>query len=113
MNGVAAVILAAGKSTRMKSDLPKVLHEVCGRPMLACVLDACQEAGVERFLIVVGYGKDQVTGAFADRAGCSFVEQTQQQGTGHAVLCCRQALAVFEGRVLVIAADMPKVRGGA
>ncbi|HUU84561.1 MAG TPA: NTP transferase domain-containing protein [Phycisphaerae bacterium] len=111
MSGVAAVILAAGKSTRMKSDLPKVLHDICGRPMLAWVLDACEEAGVERSLIVVGYGKEQVRAAFADRAGCAFVEQAEQRGTGHAAQCCRAALAGHEGPVLVIAADMPLVRG--
>jgi bifunctional UDP-N-acetylglucosamine pyrophosphorylase/glucosamine-1-phosphate N-acetyltransferase len=111
MSNVAVVILAAGKSTRMKSSLPKVMHEVCGRPMLAHVLDACRDAGVERLAVVVGFGKDQVVAAFEGRPGCTFVEQADQNGTGHAVLCCREALADFDGRVLVIAADMPLVRG--
>lgn len=111
MSETAAIILAAGKSTRMKSDLPKVLHEICGRSMLAWVLDACDEAGVGRLLVVVGYGKDQVIEAFAGRKNCTFVEQAEQRGTGHAVLCCRQRLADFDGRVMVIAADMPLVRG--
>jgi len=55
-----AIILAAGVSSRMNTRLPKVLHEVCGRPMLAFVLDACREAGVEKAYVVVGYGKEQV-----------------------------------------------------
>ena len=111
MSEVAAVILAAGKSIRMKSDKPKVLHELCGQPMLAYVLDACREAGISRMVVVVGYGKDQVIEAFADRSDCTFVEQTEQKGTAHAVLCCREALHGFSGRVLVIAGDMPLVRG--
>ena len=111
MSEVAAVILAAGRSTRMKSDLPKVLHEVCGRPMLAYVVDACEQAGVGRVLLVVGHGKEKVVETFGDRGLCSFVEQAEQKGTGHAVLCCREALSGFAGRVLVIAADMPLVRG--
>jgi bifunctional UDP-N-acetylglucosamine pyrophosphorylase/glucosamine-1-phosphate N-acetyltransferase len=110
MADTAAIILAAGKSTRMKSDLPKVLHEICGRPMLAYVLEACQRAGIGRLIVVVGHGKEQVVDVFTERAGCAFVEQTEQKGTAHAVLCCREALADFSGRVLVIAADMPLVR---
>ena len=106
----AAIILAAGKSTRMNSDLAKVLHEVCGRPMLALVLDACEEAGVERIVVVVGYGKDAVRRAFADRQRITWVEQTDQKGTGHAALVCRQVLGGFSGPTLVIAGDMPLIR---
>ncbi len=106
----AAVILAAGKSTRMVTDLPKVLHEVCGRPMLAYVVDACRGAGIDRIVVVVGYRKDDVIAAFAGEPGLQFVEQTEQKGTGHAVQICREALADFEGNVIVIAGDMPLVR---
>ncbi len=94
----------------MKSDLPKVLHEVCGRPMLAYALEACRQAGVDRIVVVVGYGKEQVVEAFSDWADCTFVEQPQQLGTAHAVMCCRPALDGFGGQVLVIAGDMPLVR---
>ncbi len=111
MSNAAAVILAAGKSTRMKSELPKVLHELCGRPMLAYVLDACRDAGIGRLIVVVGYGKDRVIEAFSDRTDCTFVEQAEQKGTAHAVLCCRDALDGFSGQVLVIAGDMPLVSG--
>mgnify|MGYP001586418721 CR=1 FL=1 len=106
----AAIILAAGKSTRMKSELPKVLHEVCGRPMLSFVLGACRLAGVDRILVVVGHGQELVRGKFEAETGVTWVEQTQQKGTGHAVLCCRSALDGFVGNVMVIAGDMPLVR---
>jgi bifunctional UDP-N-acetylglucosamine pyrophosphorylase/glucosamine-1-phosphate N-acetyltransferase len=106
----AAVVLAAGKSTRMVTDLPKVLHEVCGRPMLAYVIDACREAGINRIVVVVGYRKDDVIAAFAGEPGLQFVEQAEQKGTGHAVQICRDALAGFEGNVVVIAGDMPLLR---
>ncbi|MBU0639112.1 MAG: NTP transferase domain-containing protein, partial [Planctomycetes bacterium] len=82
---VAAIILAAGKSTRMKSELPKVVHEICGRPMLAYVLDACRAAGVRQCCVVVGHGKDAVMSACADDHDIRWVEQTEQKGTGHAV----------------------------
>lgn len=94
----------------MNSDLPKVLHAICGRPMLAYVLQACRLAGVERLLVVVGYGKDRVIEQFRDQGDLEWIEQSQQRGTGHAVLCCREALAGYAGQVLVIAGDMPLVR---
>ena len=79
---LSAIILAAGKSTRMKSKRPKVLHEVCGRPMLECVLRACYDAGVSRVMVVVGHGKDEVMARFADDKRIDWVEQTEQLGTG-------------------------------
>jgi bifunctional UDP-N-acetylglucosamine pyrophosphorylase/glucosamine-1-phosphate N-acetyltransferase len=106
----AAIILAAGKSTRMKTDLPKVMHEVCGRPMLAYVLDACREAGIAELCVVVGFGKQMVMDAFRGQAGVRFIEQQGQKGTGHAVLVCAEALSGFVSDVVVIAGDMPTVR---
>lgn len=106
---LAAILLAAGKSTRMKSDLPKVMHEICGRPMLAYVIDACREAGVKDFYIVVGFGKEAVMSAFSQEPGVRFVEQTEQKGTGHAVQMCRDAFKDFAGDVIVIAGDMPLI----
>lgn len=108
----AAIILAAGKSTRMKSDLPKVMHEVCGRPMLAYVLDACAAAGLQRIIVVVGHQKQIVLEAFGGRRDLTYVEQTEQRGTGHAVLMARDALRDFQGDVFVIAGDMPMIRAG-
>ncbi len=94
----------------MLSDLPKVLHEICGRPMLSFVFNACRAAGVDRLISVVGYGKEQVVERFAAEHDVEWVDQTEQRGTGHAVLCCREALKGFTGTVLVIAGDMPLVR---
>lgn len=106
----AAIILAAGKSTRMVTELPKVLHEVCGRPMLAYVIEACRAAGIQRIVCVVGYKKEEVIAAFKDEPGVSWVEQREQKGTGHAVQVCGETLADFEGHLLIIAGDMPLVR---
>jgi UDP-N-acetylglucosamine diphosphorylase/glucosamine-1-phosphate N-acetyltransferase len=109
--GATAIILAAGKGTRMESELPKVLHEVCGRPMLAYVLDACREAGCERMLVVIGYRADLVREAFACAGGdVTWVEQRKQLGTGHAVMVCRDYLRSMEGAVLVVAGDGPLLR---
>ena len=107
---IAAIILAAGKSTRMKTELPKVMHELCGRPMLAYVLDACREAGIGQLHLVVGFAKETVIEAFANEAGVHFVEQREQKGTGHAVAVCTEALKGFVGDVIVIAGDMPTIR---
>ncbi|MGB2988020.1 MAG: NTP transferase domain-containing protein [Phycisphaerae bacterium] len=105
-----AIVLAAGKSTRMRSELPKVLHELCGWPMLKHVLTACRLAGVERLIVVVGHGKDEVIRRFEGEHDLVWVEQSEQRGTGHAVLCSRKVLQDFAGSVLVIAGDMPLIR---
>jgi len=105
-----AVVLAAGRSTRMKTELPKVMHEVCGRPMLAHVLNACFDAGIDKACVVVGYGKERVIQAFKHDARLTWVEQTEQKGTGHAVQMCIPHLRGFVGDVVIIAGDMPLVR---
>ena len=111
MDDVAAIILAAGQSTRMITDLPKVLHEVCGRPMLAFVLDACRKLGIRRLLVVVGYRKDAVMDAFVDDSGdITWVEQADRQGTGHAVQICRDYLGPEVRHCLVLCGDGPLVR---
>jgi bifunctional UDP-N-acetylglucosamine pyrophosphorylase/glucosamine-1-phosphate N-acetyltransferase/UDP-N-acetylglucosamine pyrophosphorylase len=102
-----AIVLAAGKGTRMKSELPKVLVEVLGRPMIDYVLDALEQAGVDQTLVVVGYRGELVRAALAGRRGVAFVEQPEQLGTGHAVMVCREQLAAHQGPVLVVAGDSP------
>ncbi|HEY6563463.1 MAG TPA: NTP transferase domain-containing protein, partial [Pirellulaceae bacterium] len=102
-----AIILAAGKGTRMKSDLPKVLVSARGRPLVEYVLDAVEAAGVSRTLLVVGYRSDLVRDALHHRGGLEFVEQTEQLGTGHAVQVCRSILEPFSGAVLVVTGDSP------
>ena len=107
----SAIILAAGKGTRMESDLPKVLHEVCGRPMLSYVIDACVEAGCDRLLIVVGHEFDRVRNTFSHRdRELVWVPQLSQQGTGHAVMACRRYLARVHRPVLVVGGDGPLLR---
>ncbi|HBG27372.1 MAG: hypothetical protein A2Y10_18900 [Planctomycetes bacterium GWF2_41_51] len=110
MSEKVAIILAAGISSRMNTKLPKVLHEVCGRPMLAYVIDACRQAGVQKLYIIVGYGKEQVINYFHDDKDITWVEQKEQKGTGHAVLCCKEHLAGFEGDTLILCGDGPLIR---
>lgn len=110
MSGALAVILAAGKSTRMKSALPKVLHEVCGRPMIDYVLAAARAAGVSQVVTVVGHRADLVQGYLSQTPGIEFALQSEQKGTGHAVMMCREQLAAHHGPVLVLAGDTPLLR---
>lgn len=100
-----AVILAAGKGTRMKSSLPKVLHRAAGRPLLAWVIDAARAAGCERILIVVGHGAEQVQQEITGD-GLVWVLQAEQKGTGHALA---QAESEVRGAatVLVLSGDVP------
>jgi UDP-N-acetylglucosamine pyrophosphorylase len=105
-----AIILAAGKGKRMASDLPKVLVPVCGRPMIRYVVDAVRAAGVMRMTVVVGYRGELVRAELAGEAGISFAEQTEQLGTGHAVMMCRESLAGYEGPALILAGDSPMVQ---
>jgi bifunctional UDP-N-acetylglucosamine pyrophosphorylase/glucosamine-1-phosphate N-acetyltransferase len=106
-----AIILAAGKSTRMKSRRPKVLHEVCGRPMLEYVLRACYDVGCKKVIVVVGHGKEQVMNRFADDSRITWVEQTEQLGTGHAAKSCEKQLKDHKGDVFILAGDGPLIRG--
>jgi bifunctional UDP-N-acetylglucosamine pyrophosphorylase/glucosamine-1-phosphate N-acetyltransferase/UDP-N-acetylglucosamine pyrophosphorylase len=105
-----AIVLAAGKGTRMKSDLPKVLVPVAGRPMLRYVLDALRAAGVTRQVVVVGYRAEHVREELRDAADVEFAEQTEQLGTGHAVMMCRDQLAEHNGSVVVVAGDSPMLQ---
>jgi bifunctional UDP-N-acetylglucosamine pyrophosphorylase / glucosamine-1-phosphate N-acetyltransferase len=109
-DGALAVILAAGKSTRMKSALPKVLHEVCGRPMIEYVLDAARAAGVTRIVAVVGHRADLVKAQLSKHRDVEFALQSDQKGTGHAVMMCREQLASHHGSVMVLAGDTPLLK---
>ncbi len=101
-----ALILAAGQGTRMKSDLPKVLHPVLGRPMLRYPVDLVQRLGAASTVVVIGHGADRVREAFAGRAEVRFALQAEQRGTGHAVLSAREALP-SGGTVLILTGDTP------
>jgi len=100
--------LAAGKGKRMKSDLPKVLHEIDGRPMICCVMDTLESLKLERTIVVIGHRGDLVRQALADRE-VEFVWQREQLGTGHAVMMTRELLADFDGTTLIALGDMPFV----
>jgi len=105
----AAVILAAGKSTRMKSSRSKVLHHVGGRSMLSWVADLARSVGADKIVCVVGEGNADVRCA-AEELGLDIALQEPQLGTGHAVLCAKDALEGFEGDMAVLYADTPFVR---
>lgn len=105
-----AVVLAAGKGTRMKSDLPKVLFPVLGRAMIHWVLDALNAAGIQRIIVVVGYRSEDVRNELSARKGVSFALQDQQLGTGHAVEMCRPQLQTQAGPLLVVAGDSPLIQ---
>jgi len=107
---VTAVVLAAGMGTRMKSDLPKVLCPVLGRPMIEYVLDALEAAGVERMICVIGYRADDVRQALAARKNLEFVLQTERLGTGHAVKMARENLQELSGPVVIVAGDSPMLQ---
>jgi bifunctional UDP-N-acetylglucosamine pyrophosphorylase/glucosamine-1-phosphate N-acetyltransferase/UDP-N-acetylglucosamine pyrophosphorylase len=107
MSNRLAIVLAAGKGTRMEMDIPKVLVPACGRPLVDYVLDAVESAGIDKSIVVVGYKADQVKAALSDRSNVSFALQSEQKGTGHAVQMCRDQLANFQGAVLVVTGDSP------
>ncbi len=111
MSAPVAVVLAAGKSTRMKSETPKVLHRICGQLMIDYVLNAARAAGVEKLVVVVGHKADMVRNALSGRSDVVFAEQVEQNGTGHAVMMCEAELTGHNGSVLVLAGDTPLLRG--
>lgn len=106
MKSLATVILAAGKGTRMKSQMAKVLHQVAGKPMLQHLTDTAERLASRKTIVVVGYQGEQVQAAIQG-ANLTFVYQHEQKGTGHAVMQAREALQSFEGSTLVLVGDAP------
>ncbi|WP_457629622.1 NTP transferase domain-containing protein, partial [Oceanithermus sp.] len=104
----AVVILAAGKGTRMKSALPKVLHPLLGRPMVEYAARAAQQAGAERVVVVVGHGAEGVTAAL-EPLGVRTALQAEQLGTAHALASARPELADWGGPVVVTMGDAPLI----
>ena len=109
MADLVTVILAAGKGTRMKSVLPKVLHQVGGKPMVQHVLDAARMAGARRNIVVVGFGAEFVRSAL--RGDAEIVVQEEQLGTGHAVRMAEPLLSDERGTVMVLCGDTPLLTG--
>ncbi|MFY9853123.1 MAG: bifunctional UDP-N-acetylglucosamine diphosphorylase/glucosamine-1-phosphate N-acetyltransferase GlmU [Terracidiphilus sp.] len=106
---LAVVIMAAGKGTRLKSQRPKVLHEIGGKPLLAHVISAASRiVAPADIYVVIGHQAEKVLTAVAS-SGVAFVEQIEQRGTGHAIQCARQAITGYEN-ILVLSGDVPLIR---
>ncbi len=103
-----SVILAAGKSTRMKSRIPKPLHEICGRGLTSHVISACKDAGIVRNIVVVGFESERVMEGIGDQA--EFAYQANQRGSGDAVKAAQALLSEFSGDVVVLAGDVPLIK---
>ena len=108
MKNVTALVLAAGKGTRMKSALPKVLHQIGGKPMIARVLDTVDDLGIEDKVVVVGFGADEVMAYLQDRA--KYALQEKQNGTGHAVKSAESAISKDTKTILLLCGDTPLIR---
>lgn len=109
MTELRAVILAAGKGTRMRSKLPKVLHKVGGKAMLQHVLDAADAAGAAEKIVIVGHGAELVESMVSEQG--KIVLQAEQLGTGHAVMQTKDALAGFTGTAMILCGDTPLLDG--
>ncbi len=106
-NKIAAIILGAGKGTRMNSDKPKVLMPVCGKPMINHIIDTLKTVPVDEIVTVISAEGQDVAAAVAPYKTCV---QAQQLGTGHAVNCAKEALQGFSGTVLVVFGDTPLIK---
>lgn len=109
MNPLAAVVLGAGRGTRMKSPLAKVLHPLLDKPLLAYVLDTVRALHPDRVVLVVGYQSDRVRQSFPEK-DLEYVFQEEQLGTGHAVQQTVKALADFDGDIIILCGDMPFIK---
>ncbi len=105
MGNTAVIIMAAGKGKRMKSNLPKVLHNLAGKPILNYVLDTIYQLEAKRKILIVGYKSDQIRELIGDKI--EYVEQKEQLGTAHAVLQTNKLLSDFKGDVLILSGDVP------
>lgn len=103
---VKAIVLGAGQGTRMHSDLPKVLHPICGVPMIRILLDSIRQAGIQDVTVVIGPNMDAVATAVSPTPT---VVQSERLGTAHAVLAARESLAPFDGCVVILFGDSPLI----
>ena len=112
MDKLSAIILAAGKGTRMKSELPKVMHKIAGKPMIEIVTDKLNAFSIIHCYLVVGHGKDLITSHFKNKTfnfNLHCVIQKEQRGTGDAVLSCEEHVEKFQGDILILCGDMPLI----
>ncbi len=107
---LASIVLAAGKGTRMKSNLPKVLHQVCGKPMVHYAVNAAQMSGAEKIVLVIGHGAEEVQKYLGERV--VYALQQEQLGTGHAVQSALPAISEDYDTILVTYGDMPLLTEG-
>lgn len=107
LTDVRAIVLAAGRGVRMKSDIPKVLHSLCGKPLVAHVIDNLREAGIADIIVVVGYGGDEVIKALGPSV--RYAWQHEQKGTGHAVMQAKPFIERHRGMVLIASGDVPLI----
>lgn len=105
----ATIILAAGLGKRMKSDLPKVLHQFAGRPLVHHVIDQAKSVGSDKIVLVIGHKKELVIEA-TNEMGVEYAVQNQQLGTGDAVQACKPYLQNFRGDVLILSGDVPLLK---
>jgi len=107
---VMAIVLAAGLGKRMKSDLPKVLHPVGGKPVIRVIADMLKSMGLAKTVFVIGYARELVKSELSGEPNFSFVVQEEQHGTGHAVMMAEESYRNFKGSILVLAGDVPLLR---
>ena len=102
------LILAAGKGTRMKSDMPKVIHKVNGIPMITKIIDTLSGLNPEENILILGHKKEEVLKVVGEN--CDYVLQTEQLGTGHAVIQAKEKLKGYDGDVMILCGDTPLLR---
>ncbi|MCD4795728.1 MAG: NTP transferase domain-containing protein [Candidatus Cloacimonetes bacterium] len=110
MKQLATIILAAGKGKRMKSDNPKVVFELAGKPMINRVIETADKINSDIIIVVVGYKKDIVIDTVPKNRKIKFVEQKEQNGTGHAVMVTKELFQNFDGNVFILCGDVPLLR---
>jgi len=110
MPKIGTIILAAGKGTRMKSDKPKVIFQLAGKPMINRVINTSEKIKSDLIAIVVGYKKDLVINLIPEKENIIFIEQKEQLGTGHAVMMCKEAFQGFFGVIFILCGDVPLLR---
>ena len=103
------IILAAGKGTRMKSELPKCACPILGKPMIKYLVDACIDAGIDNIIVVVGYKKEIIKEVLKDYPNIYYAYQEEQLGTGHACMVTKELLSSVNGTTVIVPGDMPLV----
>jgi bifunctional UDP-N-acetylglucosamine pyrophosphorylase/glucosamine-1-phosphate N-acetyltransferase len=109
MQELGIILLAAGQGTRMNSNVPKVLHPLGGRPLFLHALETARRLNPTRMAIVIGHGAEAVRSAYAGN-DIAWIIQEQQLGTGHAVLCAREAFKGFKGEIIILSGDVPLIQ---